>query len=686
MVQSKFKSKSLKGRSFRGENLSGENFANSDIRSCDFSGAILEGTNFSGATLGLNRKHKIILIFTAILLAFIAGIVASLAAGVFFIAFQKSLGQSFLIVIFLLAGILTIGTTRYGYILLASVIAVAIAIAGAGVGSLIGANLGAIAVALFLIVGGIGAATGAGIYATIGNGSIWIAFIGSITASIALNFWINSPLPGIVSLAIAGTVEVLAGFVAHSAFAGNEKFTFVRQSALAFTTWGSTSFHKANLTNADFSFAKIAKTDFRYAVTTHTDFKGAIGSEYCRFEGTVLYTPEIREICVTRTGYKVFDGMSIRGVNWSEADLSHGSFIGSDLNEADLRGANFSGAKLIQTQLDQADLTQTCLTGAYIENWGITAETKLDGVNCEYVYMRLPTKDNPEPYRKPDNKDEKFKLGDFADFIRPIVETLDLYHNGTVDPRAVAISFKSLTENNPEANLGIVAMERRGVDKFLIRAKASEGANLSKLNEEYFSKYNQLLALPPTVLTHLIAEKDGQIQGLETTVATLLKGVNSHTEIKVEKVGIMHIQKVDTMHSNPGGISVTGGTIYGGLQVSQGDNTNQTMETSVSPAATEKQLSHAEVIDLLTQIGTMIHQAELPQNIKEESALYLGAAKKAVEKEEPKKALAAENLKSMAETLQGASKTMEASKSIWNTVKPILEQLPAWFGVASNFF
>jgi len=44
-----------------------------------------------------------------------------------------------------------------------------------------------------------------------------------------------------------------------------------------------------------------------------------------------------------------------------------------------------------------------------------------------------PTPDDPNPCRKPDNWNETF-----ADFIKPIVDTLDLYYNSGVDPRAIA--------------------------------------------------------------------------------------------------------------------------------------------------------------------------------------------------------------------------------------------------------
>ncbi|MEG4804055.1 pentapeptide repeat-containing protein [Microcoleus sp. ARI1-B5] len=623
----------FKGCSFKNQNLSGADFSKADIRSCDFSGAILEGANFQRALSGLSRQQEITLTITAIILAFIAGFVAAMAAGVFFIAFQKSLGQTTLLTVLILAPILALSTKRYGYIALASSLAVAIAIAGAGIGAMIGANMGALTVALFLIVGGIGAATGAGIYATIGNSSVWIAGIGSLLASVGIGVWMNNPLAAVIAMVSAGTVEVLAGFVAHSAFMGNERLDFVRQRALAFTTWGGTSFYQANLTNADFSFVKIAKTDFRKAILTRTNFKGAIDIQYCRFEDTVLYYPTIREISVTRDGQgQNFDGLSIRGVNWNDANLSDASFIGTDLSEADLRGANLTRAKLVQSQLDQTNLIYAILTGAYIENWGITAQTKLDNVECKYVFMRLPTKDNPDPYRKPDNRQEEFQPGDFADFIKPIVETLDLYHNGDIDPRAVAISFKQLAENHPQAEIEIVAMEKRGLDNFLLRAKTSSNADRSELSAEYFSNYNQLKNLTDTEIQLLLAEKDSQIRRFETMINTWLQRPSLYAEN-------YHNQGDTIMSQNPKKVSnynfknpqFAGGLVDAETVHSQqigGNINNYTQEQQQNLVEAAK-----EIQELLQQL-----EQSYPTNTPLEKQMVVTEALKQIESNEPLKA------------------------------------------------
>ncbi|WP_207714345.1 hypothetical protein [Scytonema sp. UIC 10036] len=71
-----------------------------------------------------------------------------------------------------------------------------------------------------------------------------------------------------------------------------------------------------------------------------------------------------------------------------------------------------------------------------------------DAVRCEYVYMRLPTKDNPDPLRKPDNNKEVFADGEFGDFIKQIFDTLDLYHNSGVDPRRIQSFPSKYTEKN----------------------------------------------------------------------------------------------------------------------------------------------------------------------------------------------------------------------------------------------
>ncbi|MFO0173303.1 MAG: hypothetical protein ACK51W_12605, partial [Aphanizomenon sp.] len=66
-------------------------------------------------------------------------------------------------------------------------------------------------------------------------------------------------------------------------------------------------------------------------------------------------------------------------------------------------------------------------------------------------------------------------------------------------------------------------MEKRGEDKFLLRAKTAVTANKSELSNEYFNTYNQVKGLPEREIQLLLAEKDSQIHRLENMVMTALE-------------------------------------------------------------------------------------------------------------------------------------------------------------------
>ncbi|RCJ16162.1 hypothetical protein A6S26_33865 [Nostoc sp. ATCC 43529] len=359
--------------------------------------------------------------------------------------------------------------------------------------------------------------------------------------------------------------------ISLKALANDEKYVWITRGAIFFAAIGGTNFYKADLTDADFTEATLKSTDFRDVNITRTRFYQTKSLNRVRPGKTYLQNARIRQVLVTGQGQeKNFDREDLRGVNLQGANLVDASFIGANLSEANLQGANLvdasfiganlseanlqganlvdasfiganlseanlqdanlSRAKLVQTQLDVTDFTGATLTGAYIQDWGITRETKLYGVKCEYVYMRLPTKENPDPLRKPDNNKEVFADGEFGDFIKPIFDTLDLYHNQSVDPRAIAISFKQLAEKHPEVDLRIVGMEVRGEDKFLLRAKTAATADKSQLSQEYFDNYYQLKGLPEGEIKLLLAEKDSRIRSLENMVITALQNPKFYAE------------------------------------------------------------------------------------------------------------------------------------------------------------
>ncbi len=423
---------------------------------------------------------------------------------------------------------------------------------------------------------------------------------------------------------LSGKLAVQLKMLKASLNQGSASLSFnFRQS---FPLSHSTSFRNANLTNADFTKATLKSTDFRHATLTLTCYHQTKMLDCVRPGSTYLQNPQLRELLVTGQGQdKNFDRQNLRGINLQSANLADASFISTDLSEANLQDADLSRAKLKQTQLDATDLTGAILTGAFIEDWGITIETKLHGVRCEYIFMRLPTKENPDPLRKPDNHQEVFQHGDFAEFIQPIFDTLDLYHNQGVDPRAIAIAFKKLAEKHPEAGLEIVAMEKRGDDKLLIRAKTAEGVNKSQLSAEYFADYNQLKALSQSQQSLLI-EKDDRIRSLETMLTTALKQPKYYIEgdNKVSDISGISIQGSSNVSGIAGGGSVANlGTISGNVNIAINElpsspNSEQPgikeLLTQLQAAISQSsELSDEDKAEALEQVKTLAEAGQNPQ-------------------------------------------------------------------------
>jgi uncharacterized protein YjbI with pentapeptide repeats len=221
----------------------------------------------------------------------------------------------------------------------------------------------------------------------------------------------------LILLSIAG----LGVYVGWQAIKGNEKYTFVLNAAVAATSFWmkGTSFRGANLTDADFSEAKVKCVDFSDANLTRTSWFHTKEIKSAYVGDSYLKSLQIRQLLITGIGQsKKFDNLSLRGINLSGANLQDASFIGSDLSDANLQDANLSGVKLVKTQLEQTDFTGACLTGAYIQDCNITSSTKLDGVECDYIYTQWDTPNNPDRRRQPEDHQKNFEPGDFADCVK----------------------------------------------------------------------------------------------------------------------------------------------------------------------------------------------------------------------------------------------------------------------------
>lgn len=236
--------------------------------------------------------------------------------------------------------------------------------------------------------------------------------------------------------------------------------------------------------------------------------------------------------------------------------------------------------------------------------------------------MRLPTEENPDPFRKPDNNEEVFAKGEFSVFIKPIFDTLDLYHTSHVDPRAIAIALNKLFENNPDAQLGIQAMEKRG-DNFLIRLATSPEANRSQLSAEYFKDYNQIKALNE-VLKARLSEKDDRIKSLDIMIATLVNRPTLYA-VNYHNIGDPMSDKSSNQYNQSGNFGIghnSGGPIQPGAKVAGVLNEAEPQNLAAAAADIQKLLEQLEkYYPTNTTTGKMVIATEAIKQIENDPTL-----------------------------------------------------------------
>jgi uncharacterized protein YjbI with pentapeptide repeats len=542
-------------RDFCKADLRGQNFANCNLSDADFSDAKIQGANFSNAKLqrskfanvkaGQSFLWQLILSVTLVVIAFFSGLFSAYAI----LAAASTLGVSYIQKITIFPGLVALSMAIvYVAIRLnqkkstftsipASARRILILISegfGALIGSvsaisaLIGFNFVVILIAAF-IVGSLTIALALTLQLTMipirimfgRKPSLVVPFLlvfGSVVGSFYQQGSFSSVALTVGLVTSAMLVEAL--WTTHRVISEDSDVALTRTVAIAIASICGTSFQEANLTDAIFTNAKLKSCNFIKANLAGVAWQGAQQLNYARLEKSYLVSHQIRILVVTSQGEGGnFDGLDLQGINLQGANLQDTSFIGANLNEAKLQDADLCMATLKQTQLDGADLTGSLLTGACIEDWGITGSTKLNGIRCGYVFMRHSV-GKTNPLRKPDNEQEFFDDGEFSDFIQPYVDTLDLYHSQTFDPRAVSVAFNQISDKYPEADLEIVAMEKRGQNGLNLKVKTSVGADKSKLSADYIQFYNWFRGLPASTRWSIAQETLGirKLTGILQTV------------------------------------------------------------------------------------------------------------------------------------------------------------------------
>jgi uncharacterized protein YjbI with pentapeptide repeats len=383
---------------------------------------------------------------------------------------------------------------------------------------------------------------------------------------------LGSAFDTMLKLAIA----MVMSYILHHSIKENGEFSWLQKIVIRMISATGTSFKNADLTDVDFEKAILRNADFRKATITRTNWNKVTGLEKACVQDSYLEDREIRELLISKEGEnKKFDKKNLSQANLQGAILKGASFIGANLSEANLQDAQLSNSKLVDTQLYRAKMNYSCLTGACIQNWGISTETRLDNIKCDYIYM-MHSSDGKVSRRKPDDEEQNFKNGEFSSFITPFINTLSFYHKQYTDPSQLGkieiLTLSHKKNDDPEAiifaltklenkynsiDFQPVAVGSKGEDLISIEVAVTSGVGLSTLNSqhhEYFQEYTYLS--PQEKQNYLATKNQKKLEKLQKLLSTVRESESSYIIIKNVDKMVMNYNSQNIDFSNATNITV----------------------------------------------------------------------------------------------------------------------------------
>jgi len=192
-------------------------------------------------------------------------------------------------------------------------------------------------------------------------------------------------------------------------------------------------------------------------------------------------------------------------MDFSDADLHSANLSDGNLNGMNLSNANLSGADFTRTQALATNFTGATLTGACLEDWNTNSKTKLDGVICEYVYLKQNQQE-----RRPSSG--SFKPREFTALFQKALETVDLIFADGIDWKAFFASFQELQAEYEDDNLSIQALEKKSGGAFIIRLEVLAGADKVAIESGFKERYEMQLQFQEKLYRVELQAKDREIE------------------------------------------------------------------------------------------------------------------------------------------------------------------------------
>jgi uncharacterized protein YjbI with pentapeptide repeats len=531
-----FRGADLSGLQFRGQTLAGVDFSGTDLRGTDFLEADLRRATFVGARFGLSMSELVQMllgVLIGICFAFYytiaaAGLIAKLSLvddlidvgfscidAFGFVAFAASFaskgfsdkglvrlafifGLGFQYSVYLGIDYMTDRTQLLAFLISSFGSGIA-AVSFAVLGGMAGASIGAFSVAgaIGIGLGVVGVAASVPIAIATGRFGDILPLPFSAIAAIEdyKSFALTLPVTGFILLLFAW----ISAMSFRSSRGGAQGYVFIRASLIgSIAGIGGTSFRSADLKGSCFGDSSVAQVNFKDARLNRVCWKGAQGLEMANVSGTILADPRCRSLLLSGSAPGAdLRGLNLRGAYLHQADLRGADLREANLCEAELSDANLKNANLKASQCLGTELSGAHLTGATLEGWNIDHATKLDGVDCAYVYLLEPLdelgqrRDDHDRERLPHDPDKSFGPGDFEVYFKHVVEEVKLLFKNGVDAKALMQALQEVMRQHPQITSESIGFSRNGND-VLMTLHPTAPVDKGVVEQTLFNEYTPL--------------------------------------------------------------------------------------------------------------------------------------------------------------------------------------------------
>ena len=351
----------------------------------------------------------------------------------------------------------------------------------------------------------------------------------------------------------------------------------------------------------------------------------------------------------------------------------------ANISQATFQGACLEGANLTFTQAVSTNFTSAQMTGACVEAWNIESTTKLDNVDCRFVYLlEYPKPETDDRERRPSSGD--FQPGEFTKLFEEVLNTVDLIFRNGIDWKAFVTALKKVQVENEDTELAIQSIENKGDGVVVVKVGVSDGADKEKIHSDFTQSYQLALQAVEEKYKAQLQAKDEQIviyrqqSGDMKEIISLLanKPINVKVDNKVENKNMTNSNDASRNFRNDGTLTNSGTINLGEI--------SGTVTNTINELPKSSEPEKPGIKELLTQLQTTI---EADKNLSEEDKAEALEQVKALAEagKNPKEGAMQKSAKTAMKILKGTISSLPSAATLVEACGKLLPLISGFLGL-----